>query len=147
MTMREALEILETIRGLGADLMVAPDGSLKVKPASRVPDDLIDRATAHAAELRMLVAPAAGSAQTESATPGVSCRRCCGSGREPSAREMLDAPGGLGWTLRALMWPEDQISLLRDELRPDECVIAARWGGLDLINAAGGRRTINCLRR
>ena len=140
--MNEALEILETIRALGADLIVASDGSLKIKPASRVPDDLIHRATTHAAELRTLVASAVSSAQTEPA-PGVPCMRCRGAGREPSARDLLDAPGGLGWTLRALMWPEDTISLLRDELRPDECVVAARWGGLDLIDSAGMRRTID----
>lgn len=137
--MNEALEILETIRGLGADLIVASDGSLKVKPASRVSDDLIHRAAAHAAELRTLVAP---STQTESA-PGVPCMRCRGAGREPSARELLDTPGGLGWTLRALMWPEDRISFLRDELRPEECVVAVRWGGVDLIDPAGVRRTID----
>ncbi len=54
----EASQILETIRALGADIVV----DLKVRPALRVPDDLIHRAAAHADEIRALLAELAAPA-------------------------------------------------------------------------------------
>jgi hypothetical protein len=71
------------------------------------------------------------------------CPRCHGTGRIPSALTLLDEPDGLGWTLRALMWPEPRIDQLRYELKPDEIVLAARWGGLDVSSSDGSSRTLD----
>jgi hypothetical protein len=70
----------------------------------------------------------------------VPCFHCRGRGTEPTALELFD---GLSWTLRALTWPDDRIAELRAELREDEVLSGMpRWGGVDLIDSAGARRTI-----
>ncbi len=74
----EASQILETIRALGADIVV----DLKVRPASRVPDDLIHRAAAHADEIRALLAESAPSERP--------CWRCNADPEPPSMDEQLE---------------------------------------------------------
>jgi len=78
----------------------------------------------------------------EAELSGVRCMHCRGTGRQPTALEILDTPNGLGWSLRALLWSEERINLLRDELLPDEIATAARWGGLDLRRPDGSTRTL-----
>jgi hypothetical protein len=41
------------------------------------------------------------------------------------------------------MWPEPRIDQLRYELKPDEIVLAARWGGLDVSSSDGSSRTLD----
>jgi len=72
---------------------------------------------------------------------GVPCAHCRGRGTEPTALEVFD---GLAMTLRALMWPESRIAAIRKELQVDESLASMpRWGGIELIDSAGNRRTLN----
>jgi hypothetical protein len=76
---------------------------------------------------------------------GVPCFHCRGRGTEPTALDLFD---GLAATLRCLMWTEDRIEELRKELRPDEVLAGMpRWGGVDLVDVEGKRRTIDRLKR
>jgi hypothetical protein len=76
---------------------------------------------------------------------GVPCFHCRGRGTEPTALEVFD---GLAATLRCLMWPDDRIAELRTELHDDEALAGMpRWGGVDLIDSTGARRTIDRLKR
>ena len=76
---------------------------------------------------------------------GVPCFHCRGRGTEPTALELFD---GLAATLRCLVWQDDRIAELRRELRDDEVLAGMpRWGGVDLIDSAGVRRTIDRLKK
>jgi hypothetical protein len=74
----------------------------------------------------------------------VQCHHCRGTGREPTALEIFDE---LASTLRALMWPDERIGELRDELRDDEVLIMIRWGGVDLRSPEGTIRTLDRFKR
>jgi hypothetical protein len=75
---------------------------------------------------------------------GVPCHHCRGTGREPTALEMFDE---LASTLRALMWPDERIEELKDEIRADEVLIMIRWGGVELKSPAGAIRTLDRFKR
>jgi hypothetical protein len=74
----------------------------------------------------------------------VPCHHCRGTGREPTALEMFDE---LTSTLRALMFPDERIEELKDELRADEVLIMIRWGGVDLRSPDGTVRTLDRFKR
>jgi len=114
--MSEALEILETIRALGADVIA----ELKVRPASRVPDDLIQRAAAHADEIRALLA----GLKPDTHEP--TCWRC-GAGSEPPAIEdqietLIYEHQKRGEVFRLR---ESEISRLRKLLQPGDLIAVA----------------------
>jgi hypothetical protein len=75
---------------------------------------------------------------------GVPCHHCRGTGQEPTALEMFDE---LASTLRALMWPDERIEELKDEIRADEVLIMIRWGGVDLRSPEGTVRTLDRFKR
>lgn len=75
---------------------------------------------------------------------GVVCHHCRGTGREPTALELFDQ---LASTLRALMWPDERIEELKDELRADEVLIMIRWGGVDLRSPDETVRTLDRFKR
>jgi hypothetical protein len=73
----------------------------------------------------------------------VPCVRCNGRGVELTALEQWPA------IQRALLnqaWPETRIDELRETLKPDEILVAARGGGVDLKSPAG-ERTFDLYRR
>lgn len=75
---------------------------------------------------------------------GVPCHHCRGTGREPTALEMFDE---LTATLRALMWPDERIGELKNEICADEVLIMIRWGGVELKSPEGAIRTLDRFKR
>jgi hypothetical protein len=75
---------------------------------------------------------------------GVRCHHCHGTGKEPTALEIFDE---LAFTLRALMWPDERIEELKDEICADEVLIMIRWGGVELKSPEGTIRTVERFKR
>lgn len=71
---------------------------------------------------------------------GVTCKKCRGSGREPTALMQWEQ---IEYLLRGLMWPDVRILLVRDEIRRDEVLASIRGGGLDLLSPDGSIRTLH----
>jgi hypothetical protein len=71
---------------------------------------------------------------------GVPCFRCAGKGAEPTALEIFDE---LEYTLRALNWPDERISRLKNEVCVNEVLAGMpRWGGIELRSPDGTIRTL-----
>lgn len=75
----------------------------------------------------------------------IRCRNCKGSGRERTALEIWDS---LAWTLSALSWTPEQIARAREDVQEDEVLAGMpRWGGFEVLNPAGGMRTVERFRK
>ena len=59
----------------------------------------------------------------------VLCFRCHGKGTEPTALDLFDQLAG---TLKSLMWPDERIVKLKEELKTDDVLAGMpRWGVLN----------------